>query len=67
MKKYLVSYFRNGIAKTDTVILYKEGLEKLGDGNIGLKLIEELTWLERAGIGAVDVVLINFWEVTDET
>lgn len=63
MKKYLISYFKDTVAKTDVIYLYKDNLSKLSNGNIGIELISELKWIEKTD----NIVLINFWEVIDET
>ena len=67
MRKFFVSYLVNKEPKNDSIILYEKECEDAKDGKLALMVWKEIREREKSGYYNKDIVLINFWEIYDET
>lgn len=67
MRKFFVSYLVNKEPKNDSIILYEKECEDAKDGKLAWMVWEEIREREKSGSYKKDIVLINFWEIYDET
>ena len=67
MRKFFVSYLVNKEPKNDSIILYKKECEDAKDGKLAWMVWKEIREIEKSELYKKDIVLINFWEIYDET